>query len=93
MKLFPCNKHIAITPIEQESEDSGLVFSTEAEEINPFTLATIEEKAYDCLVEASEGETIVCSTHGIQEIRAEGETYYVVPEHHIVGVLGEDDED
>ena len=93
MKLFPCNKYLCVTPLEEEGEDSGLVFSTEVQEVSPFTLAVIEAKAYDCLIEASDGETAICNTHGIQEVRADGETYYVVPEHHVIGILGDDDED
>ena len=93
MKLFPCNKYLCVTPLEEEGDDRGLVFSTEVEEARPFPVAIIEAKAYDCLIEASEGETAICSTHGIQEVRADGETYYVVSEHHVIGILGDDDED
>ena len=93
MKLFPCNKYLCVFPLEEEGEKSGLVFSSAAQEVSPFTLAVIETKAYDCLIEASEGETVILNTHGIQEVCADGGTYYVVPEHHVIGVLGEDDED
>jgi co-chaperonin GroES (HSP10) len=93
MKLFPCNKYLCVTPLEEEGEDSGLVFSAEVQEASPFTMAIVEAKAYDCLIEASDGEIAICNTHGIQEVSADGETYYVVPEHHVIGILSEDDED
>jgi len=89
MKFEPRNRHILVEKIEKykEEEEAKVLLPAGYKKVEEYTLARVLAKSPDCSVSARKGEKVIVPTHLIQNIQACGETFLLVLENHICGVL------
>ena len=88
--IEPVNKFILVEPIEEEKEDEqkGFLLPDDYQKpTNPHKVCEVVLANPTNPLGLSPGERIVVESHMVQEIRAEGETNYLVQENYVIGVL------
>ena len=90
MRLAPCNRHILIEKIEEKKEtpeSNILVPEDYKQQEEEFVVVRVTDRAIDCNISVSKGDKVVVPRHMIQEFSYENETYRVILENHIYGIL------
>ncbi len=89
MYLEPHNRHLLILPIEDsEKEEVKFVLPDEFEvPKSPYVTCDVLGLAGDCKVSLQIGDRVVVERRMIQEIKAMGETNYLVLENYVYGRL------
>ena len=88
--IEPVNKFILVEPIEEEKKDEqkGFLLPDDYKEpANPHKVCEVMLANPTNPLGLSPGERIVVESHMVQEIRAGGETNYLVQENYVIGVL------
>ena len=88
--IEPVNKFILVEPIEEEKKDEqkGFLLPDDYKKpTNPHKVCEVVLANPTNPLGLSPGERIVVESHMVQEIRAEGETNYLVQENYVIGVL------
>ena len=89
MILVPCNRHLLIEKIEEKKNTESNILLPE--DYKPreeeFIVAQVKDCATDCSISVSKGDRIVVPQHMIQEFSYQNETYRIVLENHVHGVL------
>lgn len=91
MDFKPFNKHLWITPQEEEQskEDPLFVMPDEYQPPkSPYVIGEIIDMAEDCTIDLLPGDIIVVERSTVQEIKADFETIYLVKENYVYGRLG-----
>lgn len=91
MKFYPKNRHLFVEPIElrpTKKSDEG-VFAIPDEELPRSQYVTVKliSKSPESTFSVSENQTLVVLSHQVNKIEIGGETFSVVPESAVVGVL------
>ena len=89
MYLEPKNRHLLVLPIDDSQESKSLIVLPEdyKQPKSPYVSCDVLGKATDCKVDVEVGDTIVIERRMIQEIKAAGETNYLVLENYVYGRL------
>jgi len=89
MYLEPTNRHLLVLPIETQEEEKSLIVLPDEYKAPtaPYVSCDVLGIATDCSVQVSVGDTIVVERRMLQEIKAAGETNYLVLENYVYGRL------
>ena len=89
MYLEPKNRHLLVLPQgEEESEKSLIVLPDDYKKpVSPYAVCDVLGKAEDCSLKIKIGDKIVIERRMLQEVKAMGETNYLVLENYVYGRL------
>ena len=88
MYLEPHNRHLLVLPMEAEKEEIKFVLPDEYKTPeSPYVICDILGIASDCKVSLNVGDRVVVERRMVQEIKALGETNYLVLENYVYGRL------
>ena len=88
MYLEPHNRHLLVHPIEDTQEEVKFVLPDEySVPENPYVCCDVLGIADDCKVELKIGDRIVIERRMLQEVKAQGQTNYLVLENYVYGRL------
>ena len=88
--IEPVNKFIIVEPIEEKKKDEqkGFLLPDDYKQpTNPHKVCEVVLANPTNPLGLSPGERIVVESHMVQQIRAGGETNYLVQENYVIGVL------
>ena len=88
MKFEPRNRHLLVEKIEKDEEEQTDILLPEGyKQADEYTLLRVLATSPDCTITARKGEKIVVSTHLVQDINVGEQSFSIVLENHICGVL------
>ena len=89
MYLEPTNRHLLVFPVEEKKEEESLIVLPDEYKapLSPYVSCDVLGMAIDCSVQVSIGDTIVVERRMLQEVKAAGETNYLVLENYVYGRL------
>ena len=89
MYFEPKNRHLLVLPIETEEKEKSLIVLPEGYEQAQSTYVSCDVlgMASDCKVEIDIGDRIIVERRMLQEVKAAGETNYLVLENYVYGRL------
>ena len=90
MYLEPKNRHLLILPLEEEQKQVTIVLPDDYKKPeSPYVICDVLGKSSDCKVGVDIGDRIVVERRMISEVKAMGETNYLVLENYVYGRLQE----
>ena len=88
MKFEPRNRHILVEKIEKDEEgETKVLLPAGYKKTEEYTLARVLATSPDSSVLARKGEKVVVPTHLIQDINVGEQSFSIVLENHICGVV------
>ena len=90
MKFEPRNRHLLVEKIETEEkeEETNVLLPEGYKKVDEYTLLRVLSSSPDCSKPvARKGEKVVVPTHLIQDINVGEESFSIVLENHICGVV------
>ena len=94
MYLRPKNRHILVQPVEQEAiteqTSPSFVLPETYQRKDDHVVAKVLEKADDCTLPVSIGDTILVPSNMLLDISHAQEQFQVVLENYVLGVLYRD---
>ncbi len=88
MYLEPKNRHLLVLPLKEEEEKTLIVLPEDYKKPeSPYVVCDILGKSKDCNVEVDIGDTIIVERRMLCEVKAMGETNYLVLENYVYGRL------
>jgi hypothetical protein len=88
MYLEPKNRHLLILPIEEEEKKSSIVLPEEYRKPKSvYVTCDVLGISGDCSVTVNIGDRIVVERRMVSEVKAMGETNYLVLENYVCGRL------
>ena len=88
MYLEPHNRHLLVHPIDDKEEKKGFILPDNYKApMSQHVICDVLGKADDCKVTVNIGDRIVVERTMLQEIKAAGETNYLVLENYVYGRL------
>ena len=89
MYLEPKNRHLLVLPVEDEEEQKTTIVLPDdyKKPQSPYVTCDVLGIAEDCSIEINIGNRIVIERRMLQEIKAMGETNYLVLENYVYGRL------
>tara|TARA_R110000824_G_scaffold57546_2_gene156423 strand:+ start:53770 stop:54042 length:273 start_codon:yes stop_codon:yes gene_type:complete len=87
MKFEPRNRHLLVEKIEREEKKRNVLVPEDYKKVEEFTLLRVVATSPDCAITARKGEKVVVATHLIQDIDVGEESFSIVLENHICGVI------
>jgi len=87
MKFEPRNRHLLVEKIEKEKEEVSVLVPEGYKKVEEYTLLRVLATSPDCAITARKGEKVVVPTHLIQDINVGEESFSIVLENHICGVI------
>jgi len=90
MYLEPKNRHILVLPLEESEEDSVILLPEDYKKPkSPYVVCDVLGISEDCTLEIDIGDRIVVESRMLSEVKAMGETNYLVLENYVYGRLQE----
>jgi len=87
MKFEPRNRHLLVERIEKEEQQVEVLLPAGYAKTDEYTLLKVLETSPDCASVARKSEKVIVPTHLIQDIEVEDETFSIVLENHVCGVV------
>ena len=88
MKFEPRNRHLLVEKIEKDEEEQTDILLPEGyKQVDEYALLRVLASSPDCSITARRGEKVVAPTHLIQDINVGEQSFSIVLENHICGVL------
>jgi|5_EtaG_2_1085323.scaffolds.fasta_scaffold00200_7 hypothetical protein len=88
MYLEPKNRHLLVLPLEEKSEKSKIILPDDYKKPeSPYITCDVLGISSDSTIEISIGDRVVIERRMIQEVKAMGETNYLVLENYVYGRL------
>ena len=88
MYLEPHNRHLLVYPLKDNKEEISFVLPDEYKQPeSPYIVCDILGIAEDCKVSLQVGDRIVVERRMLCEVKAAGETNYLVLENYVYGRL------
>lgn len=88
MYLEPHNRHLLVLPLDDKEEKKGFILPDDYKAPKtPHVICDVLGKAEDCKVTINIGDRIVVERTMLHEIKAMGETNYLVLENYVYGRL------
>jgi hypothetical protein len=86
MYLEPKNRHLLVLPMEPEEEESVILLPEEYKKPRtPYIICDVLGISEDCNIDIDIGDTVVIEGSMLCEVKASGETNYLVLENYIYG--------
>ena len=90
MYLEPKNRHLLVLPLEEEEKETLIVLPDDYKKPeSPYVLCDVLGISSDCKVEVDIGDRILVERRMLSEVKAMGETNYLVLENYVYGRLQE----
>ena len=87
MNLIPANKYLLVEPVEEEEEKEEfsllLPEGVDIKATNPHAVVTLLRASSTEWADRV-GMNLVCPRHSVENFVFKGETYYLLPENHII---------
>ena len=89
MYFEPKNRHLLVLPLETEEKENSLIVLPDGYEQpqSAYVSCDVLGIASDCKIEIDIGDQIVVERRMLQEVKASGETNYLVLENYVYGRL------
>jgi hypothetical protein len=89
MKFEPRNRHFLAERMKEEEEvdHPKIVLPEDYKKVEEYTLLRVLSTSPDCSVVARKGEKIVVPTHLVQDINIGEQSFSIVLENHVCGVV------
>ena len=89
MYLEPKNRHLLVLPVSEKKQEKSLIVLPEdyKQPIDPHIICDVLGVASDCSVSVDIGDRVVVERSMIQEVKASGETNYLILENYVYGRL------
>ena len=86
MYLEPKNRHLLVLPLKDEKKEELFVLPEDYKKPeSPYVACDVLGIATDCSVEVDIGDTIVVERRMLSEVKAMGETNYLILENYVYG--------
>lgn len=90
MYLEPKNRHLLVLPLEDKEKETLIVLPEDYRKPEaPYVVCDVLGMATDCAIDISIGDRIVVERRMLYEVKAMGETNYLVLENYVYGRLQE----
>ena len=91
MTLTPVNNYLWVkTPEEEQPEDSGILLPQDYRAVeSPFAVVEVINCSGENGTLWGTGLQIVVEAHMLRDIQHNGETFTVIKENHVIGILSE----
>ena len=92
MNFKPLNRHVLLHPVEKEKEENKstiLVPDDYVQVKSPYETYSVLDMARDCekVSNSDIGKHVVVNNSMVEEIKVNGETYYLLLENYVYGVV------
>ena len=89
MTFTPVNNHLWVRTIEdEETEESGILLPQDYRSVeNPFTVVEVINCSGESGTLWGPGLQLVVEAHMLRDIQHNGETFTVIKENHVIGIL------
>jgi len=89
MYFEPTNRHLLVLPLETAKEEKPVIILPEdyKRPQSAYVSCDVLGMAADCKLKVQVGDTVVVERRMVQEIKAGGETNYLVLENYVYGRL------
>lgn len=88
MKFEPRNRHLLVERVEKKEEEQvGVLLPDGYAKTDEYTLLKVLETSPDCASVARKSEKVIVPTHLIQDIEVGDETFSIILENHVCGVV------
>jgi len=88
MHFEPKNRHLLVLPIEEKESEMTIILPDNYKgSNNPYVVCDVLDVSGDCTTGINIGETIVVERRMLCEVKAMGETNYLVLENYVYGRL------
>jgi co-chaperonin GroES (HSP10) len=88
MHFEPKNRHVLVLPIEEKQSDTTIILPDDYKAPqNPYVVCDVLDLSGDCTLGLHVGDTVVVERRMLQEIKAMGDTNYLVLENYVYGRL------
>jgi co-chaperonin GroES (HSP10) len=89
MTLTPVNNYLTVQTVEDtDTEDSGILLPQDYRAVeSPFAVVEVVNCSGDSGTLWGAGLQIVVEAHMLRDIQHNGETYTVIKENHVIGIL------
>ena len=93
MYLEPKNRHLLVLPIEDKKEETLIILPDDYKKpLSPHIVCDVLGKSTDCELDVDIGDTILVERRMVSEVKAMGETNYLVLENYVYGRLQDEQE-
>ena len=90
MNFKPCNRHILVSPIEEDQIDNtGILLPEDYKAKNPFGVARVIKKSHDCSLDIYPGERVTYSSNMLQNVTIGGKEFLLLLENYVLGIINE----
>lgn len=88
MYLEPKNRHLLVLPIQEKKEKTTIILPEDYKKPeSPYVTCDVLGKSDDCTISTNIGDRIVVERRMLCEVKAMGETNYLVLENYVYGRL------
>ena len=88
MTFMPVNNYLHIEVVAEKKEETGVLLPQDYRPAdNPFAVARLISASYENCWTAN--SILVVEAHMLRDIQHNGETFTVIKENHVIGVLSE----
>ena len=91
MSFKPLNRHILLHPVEKEEENKSTILVPDeyVKVKSPYETYSVVDVARDCekITNGDIGHQIVVNNSMMEELKVHGETYYLLLENYVYGVI------
>ena len=88
MHLEPKNRHLLVLPAKEKDTKSSIILPEDYKTPqNPYVICDVLDISNDCTLKLGIGDTIVVERRMLCEVKAMGETNYLVLENYVYGRL------
>ena len=87
MKFEPRNRHLLVEKVEKQEEERNVLLPEGYKKAEEYMLLRVLATSPDCAITARKGEKVVAPTHLVQDVNVGEESYSIVLENHICGVI------
>jgi len=88
MRLTPVNNYLTVQTVEDETEDSGILLPQDYRAVeSPFAVVEVVNCSGENGTIWGAGLQIVVEAHMLRDIEHNGETFTVIKENHVIGIL------
>ena len=90
MKFIPAHKHVLVqkrSKVEEQEQSLVLLPEGYQPKKEDYTRVTVLQTSNNCTIPASPGDELVIREGYIEELSLDGNTFYLVLENHVMGVI------
>ena len=91
MKFVPFNRHLLVSPLEEETQENESVVVLPTDYVkpsSPYLTCEVLETSGDCSIEGiGSGDRVVVEKRMLHKVEVESETFYLVLENYVFGRL------